>query len=322
MSKLIGPLARCGFSLVLLSLSPSVPAQLSGQDELVIDEVESWVFPASAMISGVNEGNRGELLAWSFERGTLWSLTDSGAALLWADSTRQPIGVFSPRGARFIELLDAARREVLQLTRLGEGGVFLTGKQGIAIEFSLDSAARGQVGWYIGGRDDRGGFHLVLFGSEGTIREVLSPKSLPSPLLGIASAHLTPVQDGVLMSELRSPFRTLLLTPHGQIKGHLDPSPMVSSLSAIHPDEWIAMPALPVDAGSVQSFSHLKTDSRVLVRFDRNGKGKGERHLSIPLTLFSVLPTEKLILGARSVGDLEIVAYRWRWRARKGGIDE
>lgn len=87
------------------------------------------------------------------------------------------------------------------------------------------------------------------------------------------------------------------------------------------PAHWRALALVPLDrGGALQTFADLRSDRRVLVRYDSTGAIVAERELDAPFATLHSVPERRLLLGSRSLGaSVELVVHRWNWAQETGG---
>lgn len=119
------------------------------------------------------------------------------------------------------------------------------------------------------------------------------------------------------------PYQRYVYRPHGRgpqqwtsLPGAVDSvrSPPAAD-RASPPAHWRALALVPLDrGGALQTFADLRSDRRVLVRYDSTGVIVAERELDAPFATLHSIPERRLLLGSRSLGaSVELVVHSWDW---------
>lgn len=135
-----------------------------------------------------------------------------------------------------------------------------------------------------------------------------------------------------VMSEFDEPFSKLISTQPGQflLTRPLRPfggalvdyeGDVLLAMSARDPNvpdatiepSWQALQLLALDWGYLQVIVDRRSNLRALVRFDEGGRLVQETLLDAPLGLAMTDVAAREVWGARRVGGVELVKYRWRW---------
>lgn len=77
-------------------------------------------------------------------------------------------------------------------------------------------------------------------------------------------------------------------------------------------DRWVALPTLALKSGFLQMLSDIRSDRRLLLLYDSEGRITATRELSLPLGLTASNPAKHLLFGVRTMAGDEFIAYRWR----------
>lgn len=305
-----GPVAgwRISAGAVLGSVLLAAPLhpQTCGSDRLALAESGALALPAIAGIQGWAADRRGAVALWSVA-GELLAI-DAGRTLTrtWLPDTLIPAGLaLSGDTVRFLDL--ASGREY----RLVAGSVELTGR-GAALnqDIKLEQAVWLGDQWVVAVREVATRA-LVVYGTNSRARYDVAPSSDPGDLRRV---QLSPAGGLVLLTELMSPFRLVRLDPSSgradtlaPVLSHPSARALIDSLSF-----WRALPAVALDCAVLLTLSDLRSDQRLLVRYDAPGRVVRVTPLEAPLGMVTTLGDASL-LAARRAGELELVWYTWRW---------
>lgn len=75
----------------------------------------------------------------------------------------------------------------------------------------------------------------------------------------------------------------------------------------------MSLSTLRLDGGFLQNLVDLRSDARVLILYDAQGKVRRHTTMDVPMGFVASVPGEHLLLAIRRVGGVELVGYNWRW---------
>ena len=227
----------------------------------------------------------------------------------------RPVGAaFSNSGNEAIEVIDAGRR---MLSTFSMSGQHLSDMHLRVPLEKIFVAARGQEGWFLGGTDVHGTCRLHLQTLDGDAFEVSLGDLWVTSRTGCTRATLliTAFGRGVVMVSRRDePF----LSQQAGLGGSPDrlffrPPQEPFAHSGYPARLWRALPIVALDRGYLQTFADLRSDRRLIVRYDQAGRPIRTRTIDLPIGFVTSLPAARLLIGARRITGVEIVGYVWRW---------
>jgi hypothetical protein len=131
--------------------------------------------------------------------------------------------------------------------------------------------------------------------------------------------HLAGSETVIVAASLRTPFGIAVFHPDGTVAMDIQPTSLLlgNALGVRSTDleAWVALPALPLDKGLIQTLSDLRSDLRLLVVYDTDGSVLRHRQIDVPLGLVASAPARQELLAVRRVNEVEAVLYRWCWSA-------
>lgn len=308
--------------------SPEPPGR---QEELVLTLQRAYAVPSGYDIAGGAIAPSGMLVAWSRTRPEiLVSDGDTLTVIAYASNSPPIAAAISPSGDSLDVLVPGGR--VLKIIRSGrtiaeepllarlDGEVVAATKlnpQGWAVAIGDQN---GDVAVY--GITSRGGRKLL----HRYLRQSLRT-SLPDSLARVR-LHLQPTSTGEVLSTLWwKPFTTSILRAGGgparsfSIPEFLQEAGLaaipVSETDSLARHTLLSLPVIPLDDGYLRVMSDLGSDSRWLVRHDKNGTVVRIAALDAPFGLLAATEPGKLLLGARRTSRLELVVYNWCWGCGK-----
>jgi hypothetical protein len=305
----VAPGWRVSASLVLgtLLLSGSLHSQDCGADRLALAESSALSLPATFGIQGWAADRRGAVALWSVGGEVLAIDAERALARIRLPDTLTPAGLaLSGDTLRFLDL--AGGREY----RLVAGRLMQTGRSAVlGPGLLLEQAVLLDDQWVIAVREAETGALLVYrLGSR--VRYRVPPAVDPGALRRV---QLSLADGTVLLTELMAPFRVVRLDP---LTGHADTlAPVLRhAVASLIPADsllfWRALPAVALDCAVLLTLSDLRSDRRLLARYDVAGRVVRVTPLEAPLGMVAALGDESL-LAARRAGELELVWYSWRW---------
>ncbi len=289
-----------------LLLATPVHSQTCGSARLALEEAGSLLLPSTFGIQGWASDQRGAVALWSVA-GELLAVDASRAlARTRLPDTLTPAGLaLSGDTLRFLDL--ASGREY----RVIEGRVERTGA-GVVLEPSvlLEQAVWSDGEWVVAVREVATGALLVRgAGPRTRYRTAPSPDGHT-----LRRLQLSPAGPAVLVTELMPPFQVVRVQPSGRadtlapVLSHPASTPIPSDSLPF----WRAMPAVALDCAVLLTLTDLRSDHRLMARYDAAGRVVRVTPLDAPLGMVTALGNASL-LAARRAGELELVWYAWRW---------
>jgi hypothetical protein len=113
-----------------------------------------------------------------------------------------------------------------------------------------------------------------------------------------------------------APYDLTVLYPNGVSTTVSRKSDLLSKgLSALNDSTafWVALTPVSLNDGFLQTFADLRSDRRILVRYDSEFRLAAHVVADVPLAFMTSIPNKRLLLVARNTGDLELVTYEWSW---------
>jgi hypothetical protein len=306
----------------------------SAEDMLSLRELHTLQVPNEFDLAGATLSSSGAILAWSKSAPMLL------VAVHGKWTTLEYPSVFGPLAARFlsddshIEVLDPGAARLVQMDIMGavSGETFLGS---FADSLFLVSATPIGSSWGIAGRDRAGDIRIYYKEPKkaavlrGVVRRADYAAFLPDTSATL-NVYLTPSKagDGMLVTLQWFPFRTLLLSSRAErlsfapgVLSVLPAGPMTTSGSTTQ----IALASLPtvaLDHGFLQVVTDLKSDSRVLIRYDVAGRVRNQLHLDVPIGILQSIPDERHLLAVRRRPGFELVEYEWHWSRKSGNLTQ
>lgn len=311
----VSTFARSAVGAVLIA-SPSLEAQSEPQTSLpllTLEEVERWSLPDGLRPTFLVAGGSGRIVAGSSRAPTI--LVGGGSELrpLPLSGGVEPIAAGLAPDCACIEVLDRSER---RLVRIALDGTVLDGRR-FEVPIELDAGARTSDGWILGGLLESGRYALYLVPHD----RARGPKRIRSP--GISNwfrAHVGSVGGSALVTSAAYPFEARIVDAAGGVTALSGTRRVVDSLSAAWDEEleatWLSLPLVDVGEGYLQVLGDAASDRRILLLLDPSGTVLRVRVLDTALGFWTSLVSERLLYGARSLGDFELVVYRWRWSDR------
>lgn len=207
---------------------------------------------------------------------------------------------------RFLDLASGREFRVLA-GDVEPTGLFATLDPGVLLEQAVWAGQQ----WVVAVREVTTGA-LIVYGTGSRTRYRTAGSPEPGALRRL---QLSPAGGSVLVTELMAPFRVVRFDPSS---GKADTLALpLGSLGpgTVAPDSlrhWRALPAVALDCAVLLTLSDLRSDRRLLLRYDAGGRVVRVTPLEAPLGMVAALGGASL-LAARRVGELELVWYSWRW---------
>ena len=120
----------------------------------------------------------------------------------------------------------------------------------------------------------------------------------------------------VLVTRRERPFTVTRLDTSGAVLRSVEPGGIAFSDSGAT-ERWLSLPALSLGAPYLQTLANVRTNERRILRVSRDGLLLKETILSAPIGFVASYPTERILVGVRSLRVREIVLYRWSTAARR-----
>jgi hypothetical protein len=256
----------------------------------------------------------GKLLLWSADGGPVFVVHGDSVIAIGQGFLKEPIAAEFTAGDSTIETVDRGRGTVVRLAASGQ----VVSEQALDVPLDLQSASRGTCGWFLGGFDASGDYLVYLIGRDGESKRLHTVTRPEGKASGYPGAHLSVVDDDLLVTSMDEPFRVLRLTCDGEIHQEFEPVDwelLGGSGLAAGSRRWVSLRTVPLDSGYVQTISDLASDKRVLVLYDWRGGVLRYHSMDVPLGIVQSIPSEQLLVAVRRLNVLEVVGYRWRWVA-------
>lgn len=301
---------------------PQVQAECEGaRGRLRLTEIRSYALPQSFAWLGSTVAPSGATLLWSAQPQSYLILVTAEGQLRRV-IPRRPLPVHTGAaladGGWRIDVVDPAVPAVLSLDAAGtvidSQPIRAPGLQGRIVEARLAGNS-----WFIGVLETPTEYAVYRSDPGSAATKVYARPLDRNATPARPGVRLGHVDTGVTLSLTRPPFETVVLTRSGTVRARLSlrsARSRGSTLSSLGDEieEWTALPALPLDSGFIQTFSHLKSDRRILVMYGADGAELRHVVMNTPLGLLESLPARRLVVGARATGrSRELVVYRWCW---------
>jgi hypothetical protein len=292
----------------------------STADKLVLSELRSHALPDGYEPSGASLSSGGEILLWSARQPDLLLITPSGR------QTRLDLGSHdAPTAAAFlsgdsaIEALFGSTGRVLQSLKSGRlvSERFLPTRSDSS---SIITAALAGTSWVYAVRANLGDVRLMQEAANGMVRQVALvshqkyKRWLPDTLAQL-SVNLYADNHLVVMSLIWPPFHSFVLGSDGRVLQTLKPQYSAYGLTKADTTAVpIALTALPLEPGFLQTYVDLRSDRREFAVFSADGRELRRIDIQVPLGYVDVHPPTGLVLAIRRTDVVEAVVYRWERR--------
>jgi len=295
----------------------AVPPGPSGPT-LELRELYSIPVPDSFQPTGATILSPDTILAWSSDADHLLLASHTNVRPFAEAVVQRPLAVGFAGRDRRLEVVDLAKRAIVELSRDGTA-IAVHSLQSVFESIEVETAARDRRGWYLGGPDESGTYHVIFCDAgDDTRRAVSLGRKLEDerPISG----YLSPEDSSVLLSLLRWPFEVVRVDSRGRppirFRPELPPK-FAEALGLVEVGRnWIGQRAIPLDTGILHGIADLRSDRRVLIRYAEQGHTAAYRTLDVPVGMVASLPEARLLLAARNLGHLEFVLYSWHWVGR------
>jgi hypothetical protein len=272
---------------------------------LVLHEQSALAFPDGFRPEGLIFAEQDSTwLAWSSVENRLVLARGDGVHVVGVPSQIRMVAAVV-RGGRYIEIVDSASSSVVQLS---PDGTVISALHSSA-PGPLISADPAEDGWYLATRS-ADAVHIYFLSSISGVAVERARLTLIAP-----PVHLRSVAGGVWVGELMSPFRSVLVDSEGGVVRQ-SVAPDVETIMEVAggPPSYVrALPLVNVGAALLQSFANLRTDARVIVRYDPLGCIVQTVPIGMPLGLARSL-SDSVVVAIRGNVRSEVVVYVVRRR--------
>jgi hypothetical protein len=274
-------------------------------------EESARVLPDSFEIGGANVSGT-TTVYWAVNRSTLLLERDGELKAVQPDSLVRPVAARLSRDGTMIEVIDAERRSLVRSDLAGR----FAAEQPLQLPWRVESAVPFDSLWVLGGRDVAGNYRVVALQPSGARTRLLTlrARDYPGQRLTMAVSEA----DGRAFATLQnSPFTVFQVLPATSLG--LDSAsgrfavPALPQASGREPPLWASLGVHRLDNGYVRTFSDLRSDRRVVVTYDANGKLLRDRQVRVPMAVLATDPVKRMLLVARRTDRFELVRYKWRW---------
>ncbi|MDX2121600.1 MAG: hypothetical protein SF070_11170 [Gemmatimonadota bacterium] len=293
-----------------LTVSP-LDGQRCGPEALHLEQLAVQPLPPHFGIDGALSLADGGYALWSAESALLFMYPDGLRERRALPALLHPVGLAAdPAGYRFLDRATGIEY------RLGADSIpERIGAMPLAPGEELDAARWSDGAWTLGLRDTRARRFLVRR-VDGAGVTTLFASAAADSVRHISRYHLSETGSALLLTRLTEPFEVLRLE---LATGRVDTLAVPfrdAALRAALPDtvaQWRALPAVALDCGWLLTLSDLRSDRRLLLRYDASGGLAKVTPLDAPFGVMAGRPAEGTLLAARRAGELELVWYQWRW---------
>ena len=286
-------------------------SQSCGPDALRLEQLAVQPLPPHFGIDGALPLPDGGYALWSAESALLFMYPDGLRERRTLPAILHPIGLTAdPTGYRFIDRATGVEY------RLGADSIpERIAALPLARGEELDAARWLDGAWIVGLRDTRSRRFLVRR-VDGPAATTLFSSAAADSVGRIPRYHLSEAGTGLLLTRLTAPFEVLRLDPKAGTVDTVAVPFRAAELRAALPDTvdyWRALPAVALDCGWLLTLSDLRSDRRLLLRYEARGGLAKVTPLDAPFGVMAGRPAEGTLLAARRAGGLELVWYQWRW---------
>ena len=276
--------------------------------QYVLHEVEVHRLPLGFHPHGLDASPDGNIIIWSTVADSILNIRSDGTQRwIHVHGARNPVGVACASGCSEVNIADAGRTRLL---RASQAGTLLW--DSVASSRFVGAAWAGGV-WYGLAPDTAGDLSVVSLQSKA---EPVARISLPDHLQGRGVAHISSTGDALLIALLHAPYRVHWIDPR------TGESRVFAAIEGVVPADtsqtWVALPPVPTWDGYIQTLSDLRSDLRILIRYDTSGRILRRQQIRAPIAIIGSQPTERVLFAARDVGWIEVVRYE----ARERGVVE
>lgn len=274
----------------------SAPLQLSQVAQIAVPESVSFI---DARIH-----QTGSILAWGSGRG-VW-LVRRGAWQRLGRNIGHAVGARFAVGDSVLEVVDRARSAVVTV---GTNGLYRT-RYVFRPNHAVEAATPVSNGWYVIGSNTEGDFVATRLwvDEQRSVSNVVWTRGTSAK---VYSARISEHGGEAVIAEFDAPFRVQRLGVDNVPRDFPElPETFLSQLNEGDSARWGALSVVPIREGeSVQSFTDLRSDRRILVLRDRSGQFDRAKALSAPLSILDFEPNSGQVLSARRSTRTEFVIY-------------
>ena len=286
------------------------PSKIEASPPLLLEEIEAYDIPDSFAVAGADLSPSGRIVAWGLNQRFLLLQEADGWSHVSVAGLQQPLSV-AWRADSALEVIDAQTSAII--TILAQPSARLHIQPSGAAPGSIVAAAPTDDGWAL--MTSAQG-HPARIGLSRN-HEFTSQRTVSS-LLSYDPSWITVGHDGLVLTELEFPFRVASVSPSDPKPGPLhfaNPELPVPADSASPQDHssWVSLRTLPLDRGYIRTLADTRSDTRLLVLHDSDGRITRATVLDAPLGVIATAPSRRELLMARNINRMELVRYRWRW---------
>lgn len=304
----------------LIMTGSSAPLQSQTARQLTLTLLRALTVPEGYTVSGGACAANGTGLLWSSYTHDLLVLKRDGLHRVPTSVGLVGGGAILP-GDTMAAIIDVQARAVLKLdlrTGLVDGAPRpLLEADSLAIDAALWTPA----GWAVAGRSlvaDRYELRLPRMSSGALSRHTIQSEDSAPGYPRVALRLSAGPAGGIIATQLVPPFTSMVYDSTGRLAATLTPP-----ATTVHEDSapgalaplWVGLPVQSVGAGFLQVLSDLRSDSRRLILFDRDGRYLRDAHLTAPFGVLCVMPHSARLLASRYTGTQEVAEYSWQWLA-------
>jgi hypothetical protein len=289
------------------------------QPELTLTEAFSHVVPNTFPITGIATSPDGLLALWSRERSYLLVGAGGKYREVGAGALRRPIGAAVTSGDT-LEVADAERQEIVTFA-----GDRLLRARPYRLPLPPRAAVRAGGNWFFSAVDSSLTTNVLMLEPGGSVRNVYRAFR-PGAASARPGASLSPMRDGILVTQVAPPFEALRLGPDGRAVRISRPDTV--ELNPFHDDQlllrplWVGLATHDLDGRYLRTFADARADKRVLFLYGQDGRLLRKSSIDAPLVFAATVPGRQLLIGVRHVGRQEVVGYRWGWGGEQRSLTE
>lgn len=277
--------------------------------QLLLRETHTHRLPDAFALDGAASTSSGALVLWSSKPGILLLIKKGRQVPIDASGLSSVVGAAFVAGDSVIEAVDGGRRAVVRVSDAGE----VTTTWSLDIPITVESAVRGANEWFVGGRTDAGQTRVysAVEGSGTRLIHSVDGRRGQNP---VRRFHLSAAGADVLLMMTEAPFTTFHLAERGSIRSFAPEAH--APLGALLNDStrrWVALRTVPLDRGYLQTIADVRSDKRLMVLYDRQGRVVRHQVLEAPIGFLGAIPSNQKLLAARWVSSAEVVEYQWQW---------